>query len=83
MSAQNRSERRPDGGSAFQVAYQHDEATAEIHGMTMRDYFAAKAMASMMTHEAPADKTPEEAYEELAKSAYRISDAMLAERAKQ
>jgi hypothetical protein len=47
-------------------------------GMTLRDYFAAKAMQALFT-----DAFAEEFYEEkIAEAAYQIADAMLAERSK-
>lgn len=50
-------------------------------GMTLRDYFAAKAMAAIMErYEAPAGKSPIEAYSALARSSYQIADAMIKER---
>ena len=45
-------------------------------GMSLRDYFAAKAM--KIAHE----DQPECAFDELAQMAYALADAMLAERAK-
>lgn len=54
-----------DGGYAF-------------GGMTLRDYFAAKAMAGLLAH-----GFPDDAYREiLANRSYLMADAMLAERAK-
>ena len=43
------------------------------HGMTLRDYFAAKAMQTLITDYGPADAATE---------AYEYADAMLKERAK-
>ena len=39
-----------DGGPAFPVTFEHSDgqATAELFGMTLRDYFAAKALAPCM-----------------------------------
>lgn len=50
-------------------------------GMTMRDYFAAKALVALFTHAAVMreDALP---VEQAAKVAYRYADAMLLERAK-
>lgn len=48
-------------------------------GMTMRDYFAAKAMQALIT--APDDE-PFDRIAEIPEYAYQIADAMLAERAK-
>jgi len=60
------------GGPAFPSGYE----VPEYHGMTLRDYFAAKAMQGFIayaTHKgiyAPPD-------EELAKVSYQLADAML------
>ena len=58
-----------NGGPAFPVAY----GGGRIEGMTLRDYFAAKALSCLdiQAHvEAPAAEI-------LALSAYHIADAML------
>ena len=55
---------------AFPVPDSHFE-----QGMTLRDYFAAKAMQAYLT----ADETGWDFYE-LASSAYTMADAMLKER---
>jgi hypothetical protein len=72
-----------DGGSAFPrqhtVADANDPAFKFGHdGMTLRDYFAAKALMALdiQAHVAPP------AAKHLASSAYNIADAMLAERSK-
>lgn len=57
------------GGAAF-PNYRSDEFAN--WGMTLRDYFAAKAMQAI----APQVKSKSEA-DELCKSAYEISDAMI------
>lgn len=49
----------------------------EFLGMTLRDYFAAKAMAVILQHD-----LPERPDHYIAKDAYKIADAMLAERNK-
>lgn len=46
-------------------------------GMTLRDYFAAKAMQGIM-----ADYTWDNSPAEISELAYKIADALLAERAK-
>jgi hypothetical protein len=62
------------GGSAF-PSYENGK---HHDGMTLRDYFAAKAMQAIFT-----DPYAEEFYEEkIAEAAYQIADAMLAERDK-
>ncbi len=53
------------------ICYQH-------FGMTLRDYFAAKAMSFLVPLRA-SHKTP---WGELAASAYEMADAMIAERDK-
>ena len=53
----------------------------EIRGdMTLRDYFAAKAMQSIITHSTY--EFSKSSYEITAKAAFAISDAMLKERLK-
>jgi hypothetical protein len=56
-----------DGGPAFPVAY----GGGRIEGMTLRDYFAAKAMQGLLASEVEASM------KEFAKKAYAMSDAML------
>ena len=79
MSANN-------GGPAFPVVgYKQSGGTGvsimEITGgMTLRDYFAAKAMQSILT--SCYDDTPEHDAGSVATLSYAIADAMLAERAK-
>lgn len=68
------------GGPAFPV---QDAATWQGHGMTLRDYFAAKAMQGQLTAQdgnGPFGMWAE--FSQLAKEAYQIADAMLAERSK-
>lgn len=95
---------KPNGGPAFPIVIPADDrfsdasgdcATVEASGMSLRDYFAAKAMqAEMITsfsdstpgaarafHEGAA-KAGHTIEEHLAFNSYRIADAMLAERAK-
>jgi len=62
----------PDGKSAFPLGDMRG-VPAE-GGMTLRDYFAAKAMQGMAAREIPG--TPKE----FAEAAYRIAEAMLIER---
>lgn len=86
-----------DGGPAFPFeTSKNPGANQQVHmGMTLRDYFAAKAMqAEMIT--SFSDATPESAKDfveaankvghsmekHLAFNAYSIADAMLAQRAK-
>ena len=64
------------GGHAFPAS--HFDLADNEHGMTLRDYFAAKAMGNMISGTWPdGNDRPE-----IAKRAYAMADAMLAERAK-
>jgi hypothetical protein len=70
------------GGPAFPSTMHHG-ATFEGRdiswhdGMTLRDYFAAKAMQAMFT-----ERTTPNHLEMIAKAAYVVANAMLEERAK-
>lgn len=59
-----------DGGPAFPGAFPN----GDNRGMTLRDHFAGKAMANLATRSEPA--------EAIAARAYKLADAMLAERSK-
>jgi hypothetical protein len=59
------------GGPAF--PFNHFDLGATEHGMTLRDYFAAKAMQGLVEN-ANWRGMPEDA---LAKAAYNMADAML------
>lgn len=61
------------GGPAFPT--DHNKNVAE--GMTLRDYFAAKAMQASRSR-----NSGYASWSDLAKDAYEIADAMLAERNK-
>jgi len=70
-----------NGGQAFPVPagnYSGGESWSSDEGMSLRDYFAAKAMAAYVTKEGPAS---DEDGDFVAKYAYEIADAMLRERA--
>ena len=70
------SEQINDGGDAFP----HPDGS---FGMSMRDYFAAKALSGLATKKIPDEDSTAKAYMRLmAKDAYYIADAMLAERNK-
>jgi hypothetical protein len=71
---------RDDGGPAFPVAdfdYQAfkpgnaDELKRLLSGMTLRDYFAAKAMPHVY------DRVQDGGFERVAKLSYELADAML------
>lgn len=70
------------GGGAFPFFDERAMNTAEF-GMSLRDYFAAKAMQSLVTAHASAGRA-NNAHDlaQLTESAYIVADAMLAERAK-
>lgn len=57
------------GGPAFPVAF----TTSPLHGMTLRDYFAAKAMQGMQSNFGANSWSPEK----FAARAYEMADAML------
>ena len=61
---------------AFPCQYQGD-TRSDAFGLTMRDYFAAKAMQGMLS-----DHECNLTTEKFASSAYEYADAMLKERAK-
>lgn len=62
------------GGPAFPFECQGPTTAPEIYyGMTLRDYFAAKAMAAAMANPDLNDKSSDD----IAFGAYRIADAML------
>lgn len=72
------------GGPAFPVLIvDRPKELTHFNGMTLRDYFAAKAMQGLMAGRWKADMhgIPYDAYradaEEWAKSAYHFADAML------
>lgn len=81
-----------DGGPAFPSDELHQAADTDVYqqfqGMTLRDYFAAKAMQAMVNSEfemyAVEHKHPGGmgVGERWAQQAYQMADAMLAERAK-
>ena len=62
-----------DGGPAFPCTTMHD-----FKGMSLRDYFAGQALAGMQTDGFTIPLMPS-----IAKRAYVIADAMLAERQKE
>lgn len=64
---------KPDGGPAFPPM--HDPNTHEF-GMSLRDYFAAKAVQGLLASEVEATE------DSFAAQAYVMADAMLAARSK-
>ena len=70
-----------DGGSAFPMTTEW--AIKENNGMTLRDYFAAKAMVAICSSNAISTfivKVKEELPITISSMAYSLADAMLAER---
>ncbi|MEQ5183138.1 hypothetical protein ABN222_01255 [Providencia alcalifaciens] len=63
------------GGAAFPIP------ATELHGtntgMTLRDYFAAKAMNGILANPAMIDTATDQTLEWVAKNAYQMADAML------
>jgi hypothetical protein len=51
---------------------QRTDATLSYSGMTLRDYFAAKAMQGLLSN-----RNAEAAIDEFARKSYRMADAML------
>lgn len=75
--------RPSDGGPAFPIpsdGVQHGTCP----GMTLRDYFAAKALGAVALRawEDEAGQIPPDIFDRWAVAAYKAADAMLAERAK-
>ena len=72
-----------DGGPAFPVPDSHD-ANGQVqygcNGMTLRDYFAAKALQGMMANQSVLDNSSSQPW--MASAAFWIADAMLAAREK-
>ena len=72
-----------DGGSAFPYTNCEDHGISGGYGMTLRDYFAAKALQSLLLDSRYGGIVGVNCYEQYrAAEAYRIADAMLAERDK-
>lgn len=70
------------GGPAFPVpmfSIGHAKYEAQQQGLTLRDYFAAKALQSVVGWVSTRSETLD--YHQCAKSAYGIADAMLKARA--
>jgi len=67
---------RDDSGPAFPAAdagEEHFGQRSAYMGMTLRDYFAAKALAPIFAHTQDEHYT----YDQVALKAYRVADAML------
>jgi hypothetical protein len=71
------------GGPAFPNSEQVGDMSVTYGGMSLRDYFAAKAMQGLATtFEGMTLETIEESIPVVAKISMAMADAMLAERAK-
>ena len=70
---------KENGGPAFPTVYANLEGHYGTTGLSLRDYFAAKAMQSLVSAFL-GDQIKENA--NIESTAYQIADAMLAERAK-
>ncbi len=82
---------KPDGGPAFPASVAEIQGIAThsgefaLAGMSLRDYFAAKAMTALIDVESTADLGQGRCtfdHSVVAREAYQIADAMLAEREK-
>lgn len=72
-----------EGGSAFPKAGHHQNGNGQVEGMSLRDYFAAKAMQGLATTFINMSLEQIETSIPIAASvSYALADAMLAERAK-
>ena len=74
--------KKPQNPNAFPIEYQNGEFKA---GMTLRDYFAAKAMQGIISvYESRSGfSVMKKECKDLANTAYSIANAMLKERKKQ
>lgn len=69
--------------SAFPVKIDMaDGSSIESMGMSLRDYFAAKAMQGILSNSAMIDTATESTFEWVTKNAYQLADAMLRAREK-
>lgn len=69
-----------DGGPAFPIPGLQDDE--DFNGMSLRDYFAAKAMQAWLSTYAENDRHPASAgnLDHFAGQAYEVADAMIAAR---
>lgn len=78
MSNQN------SGGPAFPTDCERQNGPNSYHfeGMTLRDYFAAKAMQGALSNPDLSDNMTRQAIDLIARESYAMADAMLKERDK-
>lgn len=77
---------KKDGGPAFPIPLNPGESwnaneEGNPNGMTLRDYFAARAMQGSMFHLGE-KRLPADMKQSMAQEAYAVADAMLEERDK-
>ena len=60
---------------AFPVSFKWNEELSEYNGMTLRDYFAAKAMQSFLDE--VGSESDQRFYKDIAIGAYQVADAMM------
>ncbi|MBG5919480.1 hypothetical protein [Providencia stuartii] len=65
------------GGAAFPASGHPDMQFVAQEGMNLRDYLAAKAMNGILANNAMIDTATDQTLEWVAKSAYKMADAML------
>jgi hypothetical protein len=76
------SDTKNTGGPAFPTAYKSYDGvggftTEYVNGMTLRDYFAAKAMQGILAHPLRGNASNGFIQHAAAREAYEIADAML------
>lgn len=78
------SDSNKDGGQAFPLGANEYAGHGPVHGMTLRDYFAAKAMplAWKAAEDGYFESGEDSINADVAACAYQMADAMLSERAK-
>jgi hypothetical protein len=70
--------KQEDGGPAFAAGYHPEGNSADHAGMSLRDYFAAQSINGVIVTSIHQQLTIKP--EDVALNAYRIADAMIAER---
>jgi hypothetical protein len=78
----NKENKKPHNPSAFPAVEQHGDLQtwSTYEGMTLRDYFAAKAMQALLTHESVLKLGIDEANLYVSGRGYQVADAMLKRR---
>jgi hypothetical protein len=70
-----------DNTPAFPVAFKWGDELSQYNGMTLRDYFAAKAMQGLMHNYHPCDFLENKNYlEDISMASYQMANAMMKER---